>query len=220
MLLWASSFFYRSLRLETKSCNMNVLNSISPRHTYPHSLLYLLCCCKTNLGMDLQEFKYEKKTLHLPYILHALKVAAPAWMLPMKCKHSPYKLGGGRCRFERLCGEGGIHLMKYWMAGHTATKAPSHSCEAYLITVLQRAIGLCLSFADICVSASVPPSRLEPKRIPPNGSFRAEVWHYSIKWIISQHLWPTTWLSLAMKQGEMRRNDDGTDLHGCGRIER
>ncbi len=41
------------------------------------------------------------------------------------------------------------------MAGHTATKALSHSYEAYLITVLQRAIRLCLSFANICVSPTL-----------------------------------------------------------------
>lgn len=56
----------------------------------------------------------------------------------------------------KSCG-GKIHLMQHWMAGHTTTKALSHSYETYLITVLQRAICLCLSFsfADICVSHSV-----------------------------------------------------------------
>lgn len=43
------------------------------------------------------------------------------------------------------------------MAGHTTTKALSHSYEAYLITVLQSAIRLCLSFSftDICVSPTL-----------------------------------------------------------------
>lgn len=44
------------------------------------------------------------------------------------------------------------------MAGHTTTKALSHSYEAYLITVPQRAICLCLTFffpADICSSPAL-----------------------------------------------------------------
>lgn len=42
-------------------------------------------------------------------------------------------------------------------AGHTTTKALSHSYESYLITVLQRAIRLCLSFSftDICLSPTL-----------------------------------------------------------------
>lgn len=51
----------------------------------------------------------------------------------------------------KSCG-GKIHLMQRWMAGHTTTKALSHSYEAYLITVLQRAIRLCLSLLPIFVS--------------------------------------------------------------------
>lgn len=35
------------------------------------------------------------------------------------------------------------------------------------------------------------------------------VQHYSIKWIIWEHLWPSTGLSLAMNQEELKRNDDG-----------
>lgn len=66
----------------------------------------------------------------------------------------------------KSCG-GKINLMQRWMAGHTATKALSHSHEAYLITVLQRAIRLCLSlsFADICASprsVSLPSLRDKP----------------------------------------------------------
>ncbi len=59
----------------------------------------------------------------------------------------------------KSCG-GKIHLMQHWMAGHSTTKALSHSYEAHLITVLQRAIRLCLyfSFADICVSPTLPHS--------------------------------------------------------------
>lgn len=57
----------------------------------------------------------------------------------------------------KSCG-GNFHLMQHWMAGHTTTKALSHSYEAYLITVPQRAICLCLTFffpADICSSPAL-----------------------------------------------------------------
>lgn len=122
----------------------------------------------------------------------------------------------------KSCG-GKIHLMQHWMAGHTMTKALSHSYEAYLITVLQRAICLCLSFsfADICASAalSLTLSCSEPNRTQSKRSVQplvllhllnyctvqhAEVKHDSFKWIISEHLWPSTGLSLAMNQEELR----------------
>lgn len=122
----------------------------------------------------------------------------------------------------KSCG-GKIHLMQHWMAGHTTTKALSHSYEAYLIAVPQRAICLCLSlhFFSLrrysCLYRSVslwlqtahsPSFSLQPLVLLCECTVqRADMLHDSIKWIISQHLWPSTGLSLAANQ---ERNSEET----------
>lgn len=108
---------------------------------HPHSLLYLLCCCKANLGMDLQKFKEksnkkEKKNL-VHYFLGALEVTALAWMLHLKFEHS-------LINWEEATAD---------LKSYGALNGRSHhNKQTYLISDM----GLCLSFSFTAICVSPP----------------------------------------------------------------
>lgn len=146
-------------------------------------------------------------------------------MLRLKFEHSPYKLGGSHCRFEKLWGENSLNATLNGRSHYNKSPEPliwglfDHSpSESY------PSLSLFLFCRYLCLSHSVSLSRSEPnctqsKRfVQPLVLLhllrhctvqRTDVQHYSIKWIIAQHHWPLTGLSLAMNQEELRRNDDG-----------
>lgn len=85
-----------------------------------------------------------------------LNAAFKIWALPPHT-HTPPLINCEAVTADlKSCG-GKIHLMQHWMAGHTMTKALSESYEAYLITVLQRAMSLSffLFCRYLCLSHSV-----------------------------------------------------------------
>lgn len=129
---------------------------------HPHSLPYLLCCCKANLGTDLQ--KNSRKLLH--YFLGALEVTTVAWMLRLekkKIEHSPYKLGGSHCRFEKLWGKNSLNATLNGRSHYNKSPEPliwglfDHSpSECY------PSLSLVLFYRYLCLSHSVSLSHSEP----------------------------------------------------------
>lgn len=96
--------------------------------------------------------KKKHKLLH--YFLGALEVTVLAWMLRLKFKHSPYKLGGSHCRFEKLWGKNSLNATLNGRSHYNKSPEPliwglfDHSpSESYP--------SLSLSFADICVSPTL-----------------------------------------------------------------
>lgn len=96
----------RDQKLQYKCSELNLTQALAP--TFPFLTLYVCVFVpfKANLGTDLQKLKGKKKKKNLlHYFLGALEVTGLAWMLRLKFEHSPYKLGGGHCRFEKLWGK-------------------------------------------------------------------------------------------------------------------
>lgn len=203
----------RDQRLQYKCSELNLTQTHAP--TFP-SLPALL-----RLGQPWNgpaEIQGKKQLLH--YFLGALKVTALAWMLRLKFEHSPYKLGGGHCRFEKLWGKNSLNATLNGRSHYNKSAEPliwglfDHSpSESYP--------SLSLFCWYLRLSLSVSLSCSEPNRTHSQTALynlwcsyicctiaRCSVQHYSIKWIISEHLWPLTGLWLAMNQEVLRRHGE------------
>lgn len=165
---------------------------------------------------------WKKKLLH--YFSRCTRGYSPGLNATLEIRAFPHKLGDSHCRFEKLWGKKSLNATVNGGSHYNRSPEPliwglfEHSpSESYL------SLSLFLFCRYLCLSHSVSPSRSEPNCTQSECFVqplvvlhllhrctvqRAELKHYSIKWIISEHLRPSMGLSLAMNQEEFSWNDD------------